>query len=79
MPGILPFRERLGSNAVFFFLNRDDLIGRDILEVIDLPAGPANFDGIGPSMRAQTEGQYQFAGRKIAYSAKPPLIIKLGQ
>ena len=31
MRGILPFRERLGSNAAFFFFHGDDLVGGDVL------------------------------------------------
>jgi hypothetical protein len=45
-----------GDDARTFF-DRDDLIGWDIGGVIDLAAGPADFDGVGFSAIAETEGE----------------------
>lgn len=45
------------------FLNRHSLPSWHVAQLIRLPAGPPDLDGICLAMLAQTERQYQFALR----------------
>src|SRR5580704_516650 len=59
------------------FFDRNGLAGCDVGEFVHLPARPVNLDGIGFGFRSQTEGQHQFAGRKIARARlhRKPLLL----
>jgi hypothetical protein len=49
------------SDDAFFLLHRNGLPGVDVRERIDLPAGPVNFNVVGPGLARQTKGKHQFA------------------
>jgi len=53
----LALGERLSGHNTGGFLHCDDLVGGDIGCVIDLAAGPADFDGVDFSAIAEAEGE----------------------
>jgi hypothetical protein len=56
------FAEFAGGGDAFGFGDDDGLAGGDILQMIDLAAGPADFDAVGVVVLGQAEGKNQFAG-----------------
>ena len=53
----LALGERLSGHNTGSFLHSDNLVGGDIGCVIDLAAGPADFDGVDFSAIAEAEGE----------------------
>ncbi len=53
----LALGERGGGDDAGAFFYGDDLIGGDILKLIGLAAGPADFDGVGFGVITETEGE----------------------
>ena len=65
----LAFCERFRCDDSGAFFHGDDLIGGNILELVHLAAGPADFDGVGLRLRAETKSEHEFARGEIARAA----------
>lgn len=65
-PRILPFCKWISSNEAAGFLDPDDLVSGNVCKTVDLPAGPADFDGVGLRVSAEPEGEDKLARREIA-------------
>src|ERR1035437_636913 len=66
MPGTLLLPVRPRGDLPFRFQDGNGLPGRNVCELVYLPAGPVDLDCVGFSFRSHAEGQHQFALRKIA-------------
>lgn len=55
-----------GRGDAFAFSDGESGAGGDGGEVVELAAGPVNFDGVGFVVWAEAEGEHKFAGGEIA-------------
>src|SRR5579883_1648474 len=73
----LRFRAKFARGGLAFgFGDGDGLADRDVGELVDLAAGPADFDGVRFLGWAEAEGEDELAGGKIAGAAAEHLGLR---